>query len=295
MLTIENDSLKKQNNGLKTKRSTQPQTVGRNVSQPNVSDGRNLNKRRRLQNDDNVTPALTTVTINANTNATKDNEGRRPTLAEVMLSSDVPKNRMRHIQIADDANPDFGKTIIDDESLKSDGVISAVRRRDDLVTVKFAAANVVDEFEKTINTKYGDKVKIQQVRPYQPTMKIVGFNDMSTPMSEIVTRIATENAISPGDLNLVREYTVDASRRVYRNSIIHCSTDVLTKAIITGLSMDSRFYRCFEHVRTLQCFNCFAFGHIASSCVNKIACRKCAGEHHQRDCTDSSNEVKCII
>lgn len=125
-------------------------------------------------------------------------------------------------------------------------------------------------------------------------MKIVGFSDVVTPISELITDVCVQNGINPDDIQLVREYKIDVTRRTYRNAIVRCTIDVLTKYTTTGVTLNGRSHRCFEQVKVLQCYKCYAFGHIANRCVNKPACIICAAEHKSDECDDETNKFSCI-
>lgn len=51
--------------------------------------------------------------------------------------------------------------------------------------------------------------------------------------------------------------------------------------------------QCFEHIRAIQCLKCYAFGHVAVNCRNKLTCKRCAGEHKEGECKVHITEVKC--
>lgn len=182
----------------------------------------------------------------------------------------------------------------DSQVPNKNGILSATKRADNALTVQFENPDSLAKFGKEVTAKFGTKIAISAIPPYQPSMKIVGFNDVSTPMTEKLTEICIQNQIDPAHLQLIREYSVNASRRTYRNAIVSCSIDVLTKAVRTGVLFQNRSYRCFEQIRTTQCFKCYAFGHTAAKCINKVACRNCAGEHTTATCTDTSGKFQCI-
>lgn len=88
-------------------------------------------------------------------------------------------------------------------------------------------------------------------------------------------------------------YTVNAQRRSYRNIVVACSLNILKATTGVGTIFRDRTFKCYEQVRTLQCFRCYAFGHMANRCTNKISCRNCAGEHISTECPDQTGEPKC--
>lgn len=48
-----------------------------------------------------------------------------------------------------------------------------------------------------------------------------------------------------------------------------------------------------KKVNPIQCFKCQKFHHIANNCTRKLKCRKCAGDHHIKDCLKEEEEYEC--
>ncbi|KAL8953869.1 MAG: hypothetical protein Q9222_000315 [Ikaeria aurantiellina] len=72
------------------------------------------------------------------------------------------------------------------------------------------------------------------------------------------------------------------------------SAPVADKAITWGMSFRQGRYHCTKWDRCclfMQCFECQAYGHQSSQCMEKTKCRKCAGEHGQDKC--SSVDLYC--
>lgn len=66
---------------------------------------------------------------------------------------------------------------------------------------------------------------------------------------------------------------------------------VLKKGVIrVGLEE----FTCYPDIDLLQWFHCCQYGHLANGCTNKIACKKCAGEHHYKECQEEISK-KCAL
>lgn len=52
--------------------------------------------------------------------------------------------------------------------------------------------------------------------------------------------------------------------------------------------------RCWvkEDINVNRCYNCSAYGHIASACKHPVCCPKCAGGHKANDC--EADFEKCV-
>lgn len=48
-----------------------------------------------------------------------------------------------------------------------------------------------------------------------------------------------------------------------------------------------------KKVNPTQCYKCQKFHHIANNCTRKLKCRKCAGDHHIKDCEKEDEESEC--
>lgn len=126
-------------------------------------------------------------------------------------------------------------------------------------------------------------------------MKIVGIPIFSSPVADVLSRILTQNAMNEDDFVYIRHFTVELTRRRYVNIVVNCSVDILKSCLANGLSYGKYKLRCYEHVRTsiIQCLNCYAFGHLAANCLNKLTCRRCSGEHKELECTAKVTDAKC--
>lgn len=86
-------------------------------------------------------------------------------------------------------------------------------------------------------------------------------------------------------LVLNRSYTINLQNREYKNIILECDIDtqkefVKRQVIIVGFQER----RCFECVNTMQCLNCFRYGHLQSDCNFPVTCKKCSGTHARIEC-----------
>lgn len=210
----------------------------------------------------------------------------KPTFAEaVKQSSDTPVERMRIIRFNVDT-PQVEDTVLKDDIFKDKAIKSMNSRGNKAVFVKFDADTPIDDFELK-------GIEIQKVKEHVPSMKIVGIPPFASPVANVVTDILAQNALNANDFTYVRHFDVDLTRRRYTNIIVNCSVEVLKQCLLNGIFYGRHKLRCYEHVRAIQCLNRYAFGHVAANCLNKLTCKRCAGEHKEVDCTAKITDVKC--
>lgn len=126
-----------------------------------------------------------------------------------------------------------------------------------------------------------------------PTMKIVGLPPFSGTIDTVIPDILTTNNLNVADFTYVRHFSVELFRRRYVNVLVTCTVENLKKCMSSGLQFGRFKLRCYEHVRVVQCLKCFAFGHVAANCLNKLTCKRCAGEHKENECQAKTNEIRC--
>lgn len=136
-------------------------------------------------------------------------------------------------------------------------------------------------------------MQVSRIPQYTPQMKVVCISDIVTPANQLVDELLTQNAVD-ASFKYIRDYNITTPRRTYRNMIVSCSLDLLKRFIADGLLIRGAKYRCYEHIRTLQCFRCYDYGHMANKCPNDVICRKCSGKHVSTECTDASGKLTCI-
>lgn len=215
------------------------------------------------------------------------------TFAEIIRSSPTPIENYASINIiGDDANELAIK--LDDKKLCTDnGILSTQKRSDGKFTVKFANSKASEKFKQVITEKYKNNVVINPITPYTPSMKIVCLDDLQSPIADLISDINASNTFK-SPITFIREYLIDTPRRTYRNIVLKCETEDLSKYTANGILIGNLRYRCYEIVRTTQCFRCYDFGHISSKCTNKVVCRHCSGHHEINMCDSLDTPPACL-
>lgn len=213
----------------------------------------------------------------------------RPTFAEVLSRQNVQTDCIRNIRIADRANF-FGiqSEILANERLKALGALN--KRPNGQISIRCDNPEIAKGVDDFIIANYDDKCKSDMPRPYIPTIKITGL-DTDSSAADILIEIQKQNRDVKADFDFIREFEINVTRNPYRNVITRCSIEFLKKAVSRQINLNGRVLRCYEQVTTLQCFKCYAFGHISANCKNKLTCRNCSGEHLSKEC--KSNFLQC--
>lgn len=174
------------------------------------------------------------------------------------------------------------------ERLKALGTIN--KKPDGQISIKCANSEIAKGVDDFFVTNFENKCKSNRPKPYVPIIKITGMDTVMT-ADEILTGIQKENPDVKAEFEFIRDFEIHVTRNPYRNIITKCSIEFLKKAVSKQLTFSGRVLRCYEQVTTLQCFKCYAFGHISANCKNEITCRNCSGEHLSKEC--KSAVLKC--
>lgn len=149
-----------------------------------------------------------------------------------------------------------------------------------------------NKFENSFVSKYKDKVDVTKPKELTPRFKIV--NIPCAELTEDFTDLIYEcnNWIEKGALSKIKEYS---SFKPYKNIIFECFVNTLSLVLKRGvIRVGLEEFSCHPDIDLLQCFHCCQYGHLANGCSNKAACKRCAGEHHYKECSEE-NAKKCIL
>lgn len=207
----------------------------------------------------------------------------RPTYAEVVSSQKTQIECIRNIQISDKSKiGELQTELLKNDKLKALGILT--KKPNGQISIRCENVNVAQGVDDFIIEKYANKCKSNMPRPYVPIIKITGLDDTDTDALVLLNEIQKQNTDVVADFKFIREFEINYTRNPYRNIIANCSLAFLKSAVGRQIMLNGRILRCYEQVSTLQCFNCYAFGHISANCKNKITCRNCTGEHTSKNC-----------
>lgn len=219
------------------------------------------------------------------------------TFAEALASATVPRTAIRTLTITaeDDKKASTIELLMADEICKKAGIISIKNREKFKFIIKCNDETEASKLEQMLTKKYQHLIKFDSIPEYIPKTKIVRLNT-SLPQDQIKEQICLQNKwIKDTDFNILQRYEITLDDLSYINIIISSNIDFQNKLLNKGFILfNFKECRCFDHVSTMQCFNCFQYGHIRTECRFKLACKHCGKEHNFTDCPNKINEAACV-
>lgn len=151
------------------------------------------------------------------------------------------------------------------------------------------------EMKQKMIDNFGDKYDVYLPQMMKPRVKIINaMNDMDD--NEIVDEVKRQNSWLDKNDDIVLKKVIKKKNNKYDDVDIalemnnECFDKFMeAEKVIVGW----KSCRVVHHVHITRCYNCCGFGHISTQCKNKIACRKCGGEHKSSDC--SAQSKPCCI
>lgn len=142
-----------------------------------------------------------------------------------------------------------------------------------------------------LKNKIGTNYTVTSIKKQLPKIKIVGIgedlNFSKEQENDFLLKIIEQNEI--------RTEKEELSLRMIKKTVntgvgtIIVETDPKTHKIIIEkgkIKVGWKICPVYNFVSVLQCYKCWGYHHFAKDCRNKTNCRKCAGQHEQKDCTE---------
>lgn len=159
------------------------------------------------------------------------------------------------------------------------GVLIETKKEDDL-------DKLIEEMKKLDNLK--DQYMVKKVTKRNPTVILYNVNkDISK--DDLISKIKQQNEDME---NAEIEIRFSFKGKTGMNWVVSMDPDSFRK-----VKFRQKLYVGWERIsvreflRTMQCFNCWRYGHLARNCKNKQTCVKCSGEHDVKQC--ESTIYKC--
>lgn len=185
-----------------------------------------------------------------------------------------------------------------DDCVSEYPILSMKPRGDRDFVLRFQDATTADTVEKQLMTKYKDAITITKTIQRLPRIKLIRVPTGTNDKDEIQEQLKLQNRFLNNEkFKILDVYNVQSPKGTYSNIIFECDIETHTRVIERRMVMyNLGEVRAFEHVVTLQCSKCLAFGHFARSCRRGVHCRKCAKEHATSECDnpDATSCVNCI-
>ena len=180
------------------------------------------------------------------------------------------------------------------------------KHSDDSIDVLFRNFEEANKAKTILENKLEGAIINDPAPAKMKRFNLVGFQ-LELNAEEVVDAIVTENKYwldlekSTKNVLTVRN---DPSSCIIVHRVRQCKDNETLSAIVSispnMLATLGQRKLCIGYVKCKlyewkshdRCYNCQEVGHYASSCKNDIACSKCAGKHHSKNC--NSVELKCV-
>lgn len=144
-----------------------------------------------------------------------------------------------------------------------------------------------------IQNKIGNNVTATPVIKKLPKLKIINIEqDIFQQDSEKLTdQLKLQNGLdSDSQIKIIKKYNTSEG---HGSLILEVNPDVHKAWLINNkINLGWKQYRIYNYVDIVRCHQCWGFNHFKDKCTKKPTCRKCAGNHTEKDC--DSTQLKCV-
>ncbi|XP_044597239.1 uncharacterized protein LOC123273829 [Cotesia glomerata] len=153
-----------------------------------------------------------------------------------------------------------------------------------------------EKLASELKKNMGQNYNIRLTDKKSPKIKIIDI-DIDTKEnneeSEIIEMIKKQNGIEKnGSTKMIIKKKLMGKNK---NGIIIMEVDPDTHKYLLEkikIKLDWSLCRVFDCVSVLRCYKCWRFNHFAKDCKNESKCRKCSGNHLEKDCQEEI--IKCV-
>lgn len=154
---------------------------------------------------------------------------------------------------------------------------------------------LASELKKIMGQNYNIKVTEKK----SPKIKIIDIDSDTMENNEekdIINMIKIQNGIITNSSTkmTIKKKLIGKNK----NGIIIMEVDPDTHKYLlkkTKIKLDWNLCRVFDCVSVLRCYKCWGFNHFAKDCKSEQKCRKCAGNHLEKDCQEEVKKcINCI-
>ena len=182
------------------------------------------------------------------------------------------------------------KSKIQPEDLKI-GVID-IRKVKKGVAVSCATSSDRNILKEAVESKLGDKFKVQMIDKRKPKVKIVGMDKWDS-ADALIAAIRRQNSEILTDESYIKAVIIKKMKVTYM-AILEVDHHVFTNLTSNGtIKVGWKICKVFEDVGVLRCYKCHGFNHKAEDCTKEDVCFKCGDNSHVgKDCKEEIN--KCV-
>lgn len=156
--------------------------------------------------------------------------------------------------------------------------------------------NVKSVLAEKLKNKIGKNYNIKM--PSKKLLKIKIIDVMKEIMDieeneEIIEMIKRQNDI--GKIDNTKVDIIKKIKNKNKSGMVIIEVDPKThKALLEKQKINLGWNKCrvYDHINVLRCYKCYGYHHLAKECKNETICRKCAGNHIEKDFINNSK--KCV-
>lgn len=144
----------------------------------------------------------------------------------------------------------------------------------------------------------GAEYKVHVPQKMLPKLKVVGIKEEfnQAEEDEFLKKVCAQNDLDMEETSFtLRMIKKIKTRNENKEVNIILEVDPKTqRSLVEKGRMKVGWKNCgvYDYVSIVRCFKCWGFSHYAAECRNETSCRKCAGNHTEKDC--NTNVTKCI-
>ena len=202
----------------------------------------------------------------------------------------------------------FDSQIVQDkveEALRQVSVSSTRLTKQENLMLNLPNASSRDLAADKLKSVFTEDVEFDDLRRIPPKLTIVGLPSTFDP--ENLTKELCEkdenlkNMIENGeDIQLLHNWDMKNSEGVITSKkiAVKVSPNIRHHLIIRNqgyIYVKLARYRVYDRVIVTQCYHCYAYGHIAKNCPDKLkdpTCGKCAKSHDTRNCRSTTEKCR---
>lgn len=150
-----------------------------------------------------------------------------------------------------------------------------------------------------LKKQIGDQYKIKTVNKKLPKIKIIGIEENLNEIEEtdFIKKIIKQNELDVNNEN-IKIKVIKKIQRTGKEGIMILEIDPKTHKIVVELQklkIGWKKCRVFDYVSIIRCYKCWGYSHYAQECKNNVTCRKCAGNHDEKECQSQTKKcANCI-
>lgn len=167
------------------------------------------------------------------------------------------------------------------------------------VIVECETSSDKDKLTAELKKQVGDEYIVKTVNKKLPKIKIIGIEENLNEIEEtdFIKKIIKQNELDVNNEN-IKIKVIKKVQRIGKEGVMILEIDPKTHKIVVELQklkIGWKKCRVFDYVSIIRCYKCWGYSHYAQECKNNVTCRKCAGNHNEKECQSQTNKCASCI